>query len=131
MNSLIVIVGALTITTMTIGDGELSRSLTVEGGFAMRNLIYLVGLVVIVGTLVLAAIGVLNVRNTSDEINLSIDKNELEQKTEKAMETIKEAGEHVLEDTDEPARGTNDRSKGEFIEEPSDEAQDEFVPQAL
>ena len=131
MNSLIVIVGTLTITTMTFGDGELSRSLTVEGGFAMRNLIYLVGLVVIVGTLVLAAIGVLNVRNTSDEINLSIDKDELKQKTEQTMEAVNEAGEHVLEDTEAPTHGTNDRSKDELIEEPSDEVQEELVPQAL
>ena len=67
----------------------------------MKTLLACFAVVVILGIIVVAVTGSLRVRNTDDEVNVTIDKSELKTKTEQAVNKAKQLGERAVERTRE------------------------------
>jgi hypothetical protein len=66
--------------------------------FMTRFILTVVVMLVVVGV-VLAATGVLRFRNTEDETGVTIDKKELKEKTEQAVEKTEKVGGEILDKT--------------------------------
>lgn len=81
----------------------------------MRVLMTVFVIVVVLGA-VLAATGVLHVRNSDDESGVTIDKKELNQKTQEAVEKTENAGSKFLDKTGEALH-----KAAEGLRKPSDD----------
>ena len=75
----------------------------------MKTLLALAAAVSIVVVVVLAMTGALRVRNAEDEVHITIDKNEVKEKAEKAIDKTKHLGERVTEKTREIFHSSEDR----------------------
>lgn len=76
-----------------------------------RFIVAVTVLLVVVGVL-LATTGVLHFRSTKDETGLTIDKKELKEKTQEAVETTGRVGSRILDKTGETLRKAADRLRG-------------------
>jgi hypothetical protein len=68
--------------------------------------------VVLLAGVVLAAVGVVHVQNTQDKAGITIDKKELNEKTQEAVEKAKTAGNEVLHKTGQALHKAGDRLQG-------------------
>ncbi len=76
---------------------------------AMRRIFLLLVILAVATGAVLAYNGILYVHNTDDEVNLTIDKNKLEQETREAVEQTNEAGSRVRERIHKATRSGEER----------------------
>jgi hypothetical protein len=67
----------------------------------MKTLLAFVAAVAIVGTIILASVGALGLRNTEREVQITIDKDEVKAATEQAVDKTKHLGERATETTRE------------------------------
>jgi hypothetical protein len=67
----------------------------------MKTLLAFVAGVTIVGMIVLASVGALRVHNAGDEVQITIDKEEVKARTEQAVDKTKDLGERAAETTRE------------------------------
>jgi hypothetical protein len=77
----------------------------------VKIILAIVALAVLTG-IVLAATGVLRVRNTENTFNIELHKKDLEQKTNEAVEKSKQAGDAILEKTGELPHKAGDKLQG-------------------
>lgn len=82
----------------------------------MRRLIFAVGLIGVLVCAVLATAGVLHVRNSENETSITLDKKDLQEKTQEAIDSAKETGGRILEST-----GKAMHKAGEGVRETSPE----------
>ena len=76
-----------------------------------RLVVAVVVILVLIGG-VLAAAGVLHFRNATDQSTITIDKKELKEKTDKAVEKTEEVGGKILDKTGETLRKAAERLRG-------------------
>ncbi len=82
-----------------------------------------------IGTVVLAAIGVLHVGSDDEKINVTIDKKDLKEKADGAVEKTKEAGTTLLQSTKKAIGNLRSGSNGEQAPETANPPQPQPQPQ--
>jgi hypothetical protein len=78
----------------------------------MNRLMMTVVVILVVVGVALATMGILHFRNTKDETGVTIDKKELKETTQEAVEKAGEAGGKILDKTGETLRKAGERLRG-------------------
>jgi hypothetical protein len=86
----------------------------------MKTLLALAAAISVVVVVVLAVTGALRVRNAGDEVHITIDKKEVKEKAEQAIDKTKHLGDRVVEKTREILHSSEDRDDTLPSETPED-----------
>jgi hypothetical protein len=94
----------------------------------MARLIVVLVVIVVGISIVLAMTGVMHFQNTNDQSTITIDKKDLQKKSEKAVEKTEEAGGKILDKTGEALHKAADDLRGRAKDPPAPTATQPPVP---